>query len=60
MKINTTSITEEHGQKIKSFAKKLLKNGYADFVATDVHSIEKRGPYIQQALTLVESWVPQI
>lgn len=61
LQINTSSILGAHGFQPKSFAKKLLTKGYADYLASDVHSLGSRGPYIKKAVNLVERWCsPQV
>jgi Capsular polysaccharide biosynthesis protein len=56
LQINTASITGENGSKTQGFAKKILKKGYADFIASDVHSNGLRGPYFGQAINTVQNW----
>jgi protein-tyrosine phosphatase len=56
LQVNTGSITGEYGHSVQRFAKKIIQNGLAGFIATDTHSSRKRGPYVKQAGRLLESW----
>lgn len=42
MQVNANAILGMEGFKVKGFTKKLLKNGYVDFVASDSHDMKKR------------------
>ena len=43
VQVNADAVLGMHGLKIKGYVKKLLKNGYVDFVASDCHGIRERG-----------------
>ena len=47
--INSGSITQIYGRKVRNTAKKILKLGIASFVASDAHSIRTRAPRIIKA-----------
>jgi len=49
--INAPSV---FGQPFKRAALKLIKKGYASFIATDAHSTDRRPPMLSQALDTVE------
>jgi len=42
IQVNANAILGQEGLKVKGFTKKLLKNGYVDFVASDSHDLKKR------------------
>ncbi len=56
LQINTGSITGENGRSAQKFAKKIVQNGLAGFIATDAHSSMRRGPYVKQAAKVLERW----
>ena len=47
--LTAMSVTGKFGRKIKNLSEELLKKGYADFVATDAHSRERRPPVLSAA-----------
>jgi len=47
--LTAMSVTGKLGRQIKKFAVQLLKNGYADFIATDAHSTKQRPPLLSKA-----------
>lgn len=49
IQINAGALIGEDGWNAKSFCKKALKNGWVDVVASDSHSIKKRGCYMEDA-----------
>lgn len=50
--VNASSLFEP---KLKRAAMKLIKNGYASFLATDSHSLSGRPPMMKQALELISN-----
>jgi protein-tyrosine phosphatase len=56
LQLNAGSVTKENGPRAMRFAKKLIQNGLADYIATDMHSPDRRGPYIRAAYRQAESW----
>ena len=52
--VNAGALTGENGFALKSRSRKLLKNGLADFVATDAHSEKERGPRIARCADWLE------
>lgn len=56
LQVNTGSITGEYGKPVQKFAKKIIQEGLADFMATDTHSSRERGPYVKKAERLLQSW----
>lgn len=53
LQMNTSSILGNFGSKVKSQAKKLLKNNLIDLVASDAHSMGVRKPNLKVALELI-------
>lgn len=56
LQMNAESVTGEGGRRAMKFARKIVQNGLADYIATDMHSSGRRGPYIRAAYQHVESW----
>lgn len=52
--VNAGSITGEHGWKTKYFARRMVKNGLIQFVATDCHDAQKRAPKWDKALSWLD------
>ena len=48
------AITGTFGERVKECAFKLLKDGFADIVATDAHNVHKRPPELLGAYTLLK------
>lgn len=59
IQVNAGSITGIYGPTVKKFVRKIIKNGLIDFVATDTHSRGRRGPYMKQAVRLLENWTSE-
>ncbi len=59
IQVNAGSITGNYGAAVKKYAKKIIKNGLVDFIATDTHSGRRRGPYLRQAGRLLEDWISE-
>lgn len=53
--INSGSITGIFGKEIKKVAEILIKNGIANFIASDSHSTNRRRPNMKKPLELVSS-----
>ena len=49
IQVNASTITGRYGRGLKSFAKRLLKEGLVDFVATDAHNTDGRAPHLTEA-----------
>jgi len=54
--VNADSITCKDRKKRK-YIKKLIERNYVHFVATDAHSCNRRGPYLKEAYSIVESYI---
>lgn len=54
MQINARSVTGQNGWKSKGHIKKLLKNEWVHFVASDGHDLKHREPSIQKAMDKIE------
>ena len=52
--LNAASLTGENGFLYKSRSRRLLKNGLADFIATDAHDEKGRGPRIARLADWLE------
>ena len=50
IQVNARSVTGENGWKSKSYAKRLLKNEWVHFIASDGHDTIHRQPSIQKAM----------
>lgn len=51
--VNAMSVTGENGWQIRKTTRRLLKDGVADFVATDAHSDGRRAPYIAKCAEIL-------
>ncbi len=56
IQVNTGSITGMHGRAAQKCAKKMIKAGLVDYIATDAHSTRRRGPYVAAAAGLISKW----
>lgn len=52
--INASSFLGEFGKHAKKRAKKLLKKGYVDFVASDCHNMDARKPDLAKSIKYIE------
>lgn len=49
IQINADALTGREGFKTKQYCKRLIKNGYADIVASDAHGIDHRACHLDEA-----------
>jgi protein-tyrosine phosphatase len=52
IQINSEALTD--GFKVRSFAKKLLKERMVQFLATDAHDTKRRAPKLSKAVSYIE------
>ncbi|MEN8152043.1 MAG: CpsB/CapC family capsule biosynthesis tyrosine phosphatase [Planctomycetota bacterium] len=57
LQITAQSITGEFGRKSRAAAKKLLKWGVADVIASDAHNPDRRPPGLSEAVRRAAKWV---
>lgn len=48
IQINASSVAGEVGWRIKRYTRRLIKEGLADYIATDAHSCSRRAPHIKK------------
>ncbi|CDF57716.1 tyrosine-protein phosphatase [Thermobrachium celere] len=56
IQINTSSITGLFGREVKKTALKIIENGSFNFIATDAHTTNGRGPYFEEAFKLINKF----
>ena len=49
IQVNALTVTGHYGRGLKSFAKRLLKTGLVDFIASDAHNTDSRAPRLREA-----------
>lgn len=54
--INTSSITSSD-KTMRKYCKKLVKNDFVHFIATDAHNTTRRSPSMQAAYGIVKKWI---
>ncbi|GFR36690.1 tyrosine-protein phosphatase [Thermobrachium celere] len=54
IQINASSLTGVFGKDVKKTALKIVENGSFNFIATDVHTLNVRGPYLKDALEIID------
>lgn len=53
LQINTSSLTGVFGKDVKKTALRIAENGSFNLLATDAHTENQRGPFIEEAITIV-------
>lgn len=56
IQLNSSSLTGIFGKEVKKTALKIVENGSYNFIATDAHTLNKRGPYISEAMAILNEY----
>lgn len=56
IQINTSSITGLFGKDIQKAAIRIIENGAFNFIATDAHTTNGRGPYFKESLEIIKKF----
>ncbi|GFR35683.1 tyrosine-protein phosphatase [Thermobrachium celere] len=56
IQLNSSSLTGIFGKEVKKTALKIVENGSYNFIATDAHTLNKRGPYLCEAITILNKY----
>ena len=54
--MDAASITGDNGPKVQRWSRSLLDQNLVDFVASDSHSLRRRPPQLQKAMTVARAW----
>lgn len=56
IQINTSSITGLFGKEVQKTAMRIIENGAFNFIATDAHTTNGRGPYFEESFELIKKF----
>lgn len=56
IQLNASSVVGLFGNEIKKLSNRIINNGSFNFIATDAHTTNGRGPYFNEAISIIEKY----